>query len=82
MYYTVDIIGKTYFQQFKDWLPTLFSAIIMGVGVYLSTYLTSSPVLQLLIGFSVGVLIYTGMAFLLKLEAKDTIINQIRKINR
>lgn len=82
MYYTVDIIGKSYFQQFKDWLPTLFSAIIMGVGVYLSTYLTSSPVLQLLVGFSVGVLIYTGMAFLLKLEAKDTIINQIRKINR
>ena len=82
MYYTVDIIGKSYFQQFKDWLPTLFSSIVMGVGVYFSIYLTSSPVLQLLIGLFVGVLIYTGMAFLLKLEAKDTIINQIRKIKK
>lgn len=37
MYYTVDIIGKSYYEQIKDWFPTFWANVLMGGG-YISLY--------------------------------------------
>lgn len=73
MYYTVDIIGKSYIDQVKDWFPTLVVTVIMGVGVYLSVYHIAYPILQLLVGVIVGAVLYVLLSFLFKLEAREKV---------
>lgn len=80
MYYTVNIIGKSYLNQIKDWFLNFIIAVIMGVCVILSTLHIVSPVLQLIVGSFVGVFIYFLLAFCFKLNAKDMVIDQVKDI--
>lgn len=71
MYYTVDIINKSYFEQIRDWFPNLIVAVLMGVIIFVSVYFVTSPLLQLLIGFVIGVVAYYLLATLFRIDSKD-----------
>ena len=80
MYFTVDVIDKSYLEQIKDWFPTFIVTGIMGVGVYLSIYHIAYPLLQLLVGTVVGAVLYVLLSFLFKLEAREKVISQILRL--
>lgn len=86
MYYTVDIIGRSYFQQFADWLLILVVAVIMGSIVYVSTLFVHGPAYQLLIGICVGVISYYLLTKLFRLKefeiAKNLIYNLVGKASK
>lgn len=71
MYYTVDIIDKSYIEQIKDWFPNLLVAILMGLIIAVSVYFVSAPDLQLLIGGVVGVISYYILASCFRLDSKE-----------
>ena len=80
MYFTVDVIDKSYLEQIKDWFPTFIVTGIMGVGVYLSIYQIAYPLLQLLVGTVVGAVLYALFSYLFKLEAREKVLSQILRL--
>lgn len=82
MYYTVDIIEKSYIEQIKDWFPNLIVAALMGIIVYFSSMLFSSEFLQIVAGFVLGVFSYYVLSSIFKLEAKETVLNMMRRLLR
>ena len=83
MYYTVGIIGKSYYQQIADWFLLFVVAILMGGVVYGVTVIFESPALQLAIGCCVGVLSYYIFTKLFRLKefdiAKNLFLSLIKK---
>lgn len=71
MYYTVDIIGKSYYRQVSDWFLLLIVAIIMGVAVYCVTLIIYTPALQIALGCVVGVVTYYLLTKLFKIKEFD-----------
>lgn len=70
MYYTVNIIGKSYIEQVKDWIPILLVSMIMGGIIYFSTFKIPYPFLQLITGVGIGFCSYWSLSTLFKLDAK------------
>lgn len=62
------LLDYSYFQQMKDVMPSLLLALAMGAVIYCFLWFNLSPGLTLVIQVSVGVIIYFGMAKLLKFE--------------
>lgn len=83
MYYTVDIIGKSYYQQIADWLLLLLVALLMGGIVYTVTLFIHSPALQIAVGCCVGALSYYIFTKLFRLKefdiAKNLLLSLIKK---
>lgn len=79
MYYTVDIIEKSYFEQIKDWLPNLLVALIMGLCVAITVYLIPFPSIQLLVGILVGVVTYFLLSSICKLESEKKFFLMAKK---
>lgn len=83
MYYTVDIIGKSYFMQIADWIMLLVVSLIMGGAVYCTTLIIHSPALQIVFGCIVGVITYYLLTRLFKLKeldiAKNLLFSLLRK---
>ena len=71
MYYTVDIIDKSYYRQIADWFMLLVVALIMGGAVYCTTLIIHTPALQILLGCIVGVVTYYLLTRLFKLKELD-----------
>lgn len=82
MYYTVDIIGKSYWTQIKDWLPNFIISLLMGGIVFLCTYFLSSVILQIVVGVFVGAVSYLILATIFKLDAKDTVLHTLKGYRR
>lgn len=82
MYYTVDIIEKSYVEQVKDWFPNLIVAILMGLFVYFSSMLVSSELLQIVVGILVGGGAYYILSCIFKLEAKEAVLNMMISLLR
>ena len=80
MYYTVEIIDKSYIEQIRDWFPNLIVASLMGVIVYLSSMLVSSDFLQIVIGVVVGICSYYILSCIFRLEARVTVLNMMRRL--
>lgn len=76
MYYTVEIIDKSYIEQIKDWFPNLLLAFFMGVLMVVSIHFIISPVIQLLIGAIVGITIYFSLSFVFKFDAAMQLYNK------
>lgn len=72
------LIGYGIFEQVKDVLPCLLCATVMGCGVYALGLLTIPSIWLLLMQIFVGIIIYFGMAVLLKLEAAQLGLNLIK----
>lgn len=67
-HYTGKLIGLGFFQQLKDYLPTLLNSFIMGGLVYIVTIAITGSSLQLLIGFIIGLVYYILSNSLIKTE--------------
>lgn len=78
MYYTVDILDKSYIRQIMDWLPNLLVSILMGILVFASVYFIASPSLQLIIGSIVGAIAYYFLASLFRIEAKAKFFDLVK----
>ena len=78
MYYTVDIIEKSYFEQIKDWFPNFVISLLMGICILFVTYCFSSELLQIFIGTSVGLISYLILSSIFKLEAKGIFVMKVR----
>ena len=77
------LLGYSYSEQWRDVLPSALLAAGMGVIVYCLKYTGLSPLPLLLVQIAAGVLIYGGVAALLKLECfeylKETAFGILRK---
>ncbi len=80
MYYTVDIIGKSYIDQIRDWFPNLLVSILMGGVVYVSIFFIASPSLQLIVGLLVGLVSYIILSVIFKLEARIMLLSKIKNL--
>lgn len=77
------LIGYTYFEQVKDLLPSMGLSALMGVAVYCVQLIGLSDLLTLVIQVVVGVVMYIGLAWILKLECfiylKNLIFDFLKK---
>lgn len=62
------LLDYSYLQQIKDITPSLLLALVMGMIIYSMAWFSLSPGLTLVIQVGAGVLIYFGMARVLKFE--------------
>lgn len=62
------LLDYSYLQQIKDITPSLLLALVMGMIIYSFAWFSLSPGLTLVIQVGAGVLIYFGMARVLKFE--------------
>lgn len=65
-------------REFVALFPILVCALLMGCGVYVASSFISSSLLKLVVGFLIGVLSYSILGFLFKLEEFD-LVKQIIK---
>ncbi len=79
MYYTVSIIDKSYYEQFKDWFSNLLVALLMGACMAVAINLVQSPVFQLVAGVIIGMVTYYSFATIFKLDAKDKFFALVKK---
>jgi O-antigen/teichoic acid export membrane protein len=71
-YYTNKLIGVSFIMQMKDLLPSLALSMFMFLIVHIVNYFVIGYIYQIIIGTTVGVSIYIGIAYLLKFkEIKD-----------
>ena len=79
-HYTGKLIHLGFFQQLKDYIPTLLNSFSMGVIVYGVTLIVPSSGLQLLTGVIIGASYYILSNYLLKtMEWKELILIVKRK---
>lgn len=72
------LLGYSYSEQLKDILPSLLLSLVM-MGIILPiTILPIAPILQLLVQVVVGVIVYAGLAKVLKLECLEYILNTVK----
>lgn len=80
-YYTGQILNLGFFSQIKDILPSLIlSLILFGVCKFISSYV-GMGILSLVISTSAGIVLYFGLAFLVRLKELELlrgIVNEER----
>lgn len=80
MYFTVDIIGKSYWRQISDWLGILGTAVIMGLVVALSVHFIPNDAIRLFAGISVGILAYFLLSKLFRLKELDKTLSLLSTV--
>lgn len=65
-YYTGKIINVGYFRQMKDLMPSLILSLSMFGAILFTNTLTDNMIVQILIGGTIGVIIYLGGSYILK----------------
>lgn len=74
------LLNYGYKEQMKDIVPPLLLSIIMGCTVFSVTLFSYSTLMTLLIQIVIGLVVYLGLAHLLKLESYIYIKNIIREL--
>ncbi len=74
------LMNYSYFEQVKDMLPAMILSVIMGAIVYLVQFIELSSILTLVIQVPLGVVIYLGIAYLLKFESLIYVFNTIKSV--
>lgn len=72
-YYTGKLINVGYLKQVKDILPSFILSLVMFVAINLTNTLTENLVYQILIGGTIGILIYIGVSYLMKFPELDEV---------
>ena len=67
-YYTGKLIHIGYIKQMKDLLPIFSLSMFVWIVIHISNYFISNYIVQLIVGGSVGVIVYLGFAFLFKFD--------------
>lgn len=73
------LLGYGYLEQLRDIGPSLLLSLIMAGIVGLVAFLELDPLPHLLIGILIGILSYTSMAALLKLECYIYLLNTMKE---
>lgn len=76
--YTGKLIGLTWWQQQKDYLPYFILAIMSAVPAYYVTTFNIHSILQLILGGFISALIYFGILYITKEEAFMELVYEIR----
>lgn len=78
-YYTGKLINVGYLKQMRDLFPTLLlSLVLFGVILALNQFI-SSYLLQILVGGTVGSLVYLGGAFLFKFDELNDVKYMLKR---
>lgn len=78
-YYTGKLINVGYLKQMRDLFPTFFlSLVLFGVILALNQFI-SSYLLQILVGGTVGSLVYLGGAFLFKFDELNDVKYMLKR---
>ena len=78
-HYTGKLIHLGFFQQLKDYIPTLLNSFFMGAIVYGMTLIVSGSGLQLLTGVIIGASYYVLSNYLLKTMEWEELILIIKR---
>lgn len=76
------LIGYRYLDQARDMLPSLGLSFMMGIVVYLVTYLRLSDLATLAIQIPLGIVIYVGCAWLFKMDSMRYVLDTLKEIQR
>ena len=71
-------------EQMKDFLPSFLLSVAMGAAIYLGgniliEKMNLAPILQLVISVAVGILLYFGLAKVLRFECLDYLIKTAKE---
>lgn len=72
------LLNYSYLQQFKDILPSIVLAVVMGIIVYLINFLRLPTLVTLIIQIILGAIIYIGGSALLKFESISYVIDILK----
>lgn len=76
------LLGYTYFEQIKDITPSLLLAIGMGITVHGICFLHMNDMVTVLAGGILGMLIYFGSSFLLKMDEAYLLLNILENFKK
>ncbi|AFV02094.1 capsular polysaccharide repeat unit transporter [Dehalobacter sp. DCA] len=80
-YFSAELVNYSTIEQIKDILPILINASVMGVIVYfLQIIFPNSNMIKLAAQIIAGIIIYSGLSRLAKLEEFNDVSNLIRSI--
>lgn len=68
-----------YTEQVKDVFPTLMLCLMMYLAIQFVSHFLPMGIISLIIQVAVGVIIYVGVAYVLKFEAMQFIIDTVKK---
>ena len=78
--YTGKLINLGFFRQMKDLMPTLLLSLAVGATVYITvTYIPMIPWLALSLGVMEGIMLYVGLAKLLRFSEFSELLSIIRR---
>ena len=72
------LMGYSYFEQWKDLMPSFVLSIVMACIVWTMNFISITPLLLLIIQIIVGIIVYVVLAKLFKLEVYNYFVNTLK----
>ena len=72
------LMGYSYFEQWKDLIPSFVISILMAGVVWIMNFISITPLLLLIIQIIVGIIVYVVLAKLFKLEVYNYFVNTLK----
>lgn len=72
------LMGYSYFEQWKDLIPSFVLSIVMAGIVWTMNLISIAPLLLLIIQIVVGIIVYVVLAKLFKLEVYNYFVNTLK----
>lgn len=72
------LMGYSYFEQWKDLIPSFVLSIVMAGIVLVMNFISITPLLLLIIQIIVGIIVYVVLAKLFKLEVYNYFVNTLK----
>lgn len=72
------LMGYSYFEQWKDLIPSFVLSIVMAGIVWVMNFISIAPLLLLIIQIIVGIIVYVVLAKLFKLEVYNYFVNTLK----
>ena len=72
------LMGYSYFEQWKDLMPSFVLSIVMASIVWVMNFISITPLLLLVIQIIVGIIVYVVLAKLFKLEVYNYFVNTLK----
>lgn len=77
-YPNIKLINYSFIEQWKDIFPSLLLSILMGIVIFFIPFIGLSTSLTLFSQVSIGVIIYIGLAIILKLECFNYLLSILK----
>lgn len=72
------LMGYSYFEQWKDLIPSFVLSILMAGVVWIMNFISITPLLLLIIQIFVGIIVYVVLAKLFKVEVYNYFVNTLK----